>query len=314
MMSSPMDDAERSLFAKELNRGIEGSGKSIATIVDEFLAAGYAVPERALNNWIKGYFLPRSEASGEVISVLERILGVDTSLLVHALATDLASGRSFVPGEGAGSLAPVIADVIDGDLDRQFANSDADTDWSCELIRVAIEDYLTLGPGYSEVGQRIVTWARVPAAPNPTINFPIVYEKTDIPEYDRIVYDIEGAKLAGQRVYQQGNGQVNVTSRLVLPADLEPGDICRVALTCGCTRTKEMDRATERFFPWDLEWYSCQATFEGEVPEHIEYVFEEALGDGEMADRVVFPLEPVDGVVKYRREPQPKGIGWVQWS
>ena len=64
MMSSPMDDAERSLFAKELNRGIEGSGKSIATIVDEFLAAGYAVPERALNNWIKGYFLPRSEASG----------------------------------------------------------------------------------------------------------------------------------------------------------------------------------------------------------------------------------------------------------
>lgn len=306
-----------SQFAVELNKALAASGKSIDTVLRELDEAGFAVPKHALENWLKGYFLPRSEAAGEVVFALGTILGTTPGLLVQALAVDIASGKSFVPGEGVRSLKAASAEVIDGVLDRKFANSDEETDWASELIRVALEDHITMSEDLRDISHRVITWARVPAAPNPSLNAPVVYEAMDVPTHRRMIYDIEGAQLAGQKVYEMEDGLVNITSRLVLPPDVQPGELHRVAFTCDYGRNSKMNRATERFFPWPLEHYTCRVTFPGIVPEKIEYVFHESVGEGEgpeLLEPQITLLEPSDGVVEIVRDNLPKGIGWVQWA
>lgn len=312
-----MGTSTRSGFATKLRDAVAACGKSTQQIVRELDEAGFTVPERALKNWLDGYFLPRSKEAGEVVFALEKVVGVPQSSLVQAVAVDLASGRAFVPGEDARDLAPVTAEVVDGVIDRKFARSDGETDWAAELVRVAIEDEIVVAADFRNLTHKIVTVARVPAVPNPTLNAPVVYEATDVPTHPRLIHGIEGARLAGQKVYEMEDGLVNVTSRLALPDDAEPGERCRVAFTCDYARSDEMNRATERFFGWPLRHYSLTVRFLGKIPERIEYVFAESLTEGDdpvLGEETATVLEPVDGVVRYLRENNPRGIGYLQWS
>lgn len=312
-----MGDVVCSEFARELDLAFNERGMTVGRAVRELDVAGFDVPARALENWLRGFFLPRSREVGEVVSALETILGVEPCLLVQALALDIASGKSFVPGEEIRRLSPASPDVIDGVLDRKFAASDAETDWAAEVIREALDDEITLSKDLCAISHRVTTWGRVPAAPNPTLNAPVVYEANEVPTHTRLIYGIEGARLAGQKVYEMEDGLVNVTSRLALPDDAEPGERCRVAFTCDYARSDEMNRATERFFGWPLRHYSLTVRFLGKMPERIEYVFAESLTEGDdpvLGEETATVLEPVDGVVRYLRENNPRGIGYLQWS
>lgn len=313
-----MGDGGASRFACELNKALAASGMSVDDVLRELDRAGFTVPERAFDNWLKGFFLPRSEAAGEVVFTLGNILRVEPSILVQALAVDIASGKSFVPGEDIHSIKAASVEVVGGAIDRKFEDSDKETDWASELIRVALEDHVTFSADMHDVTHRVVTWARVPAAPDPSLNVPVVYEETDIPRAgEEIIYDIEGAVLAGQKVYEVDNGAVNITSRLLLPPDVNPGDLHRVSFTVDWHSTVDLTQSFERSFPWPLERYTCRLTFLGEMPRDIEYVFSESVYDGEdskLSEPQITPLEGRDGVVEVVRENQPKGFGWIQWA
>ena len=303
-----------SLFAASLQEAFEASGKTIEGLVEELDEAGYTVPPHALTNWMGGNFLPRSEAAGEVVSALERILGISQSQLVKALVADLASGKAFVPGEVLRGLKPASAERVDGVIDRKFAQSDEETDWAAEVIRVRIEDHITVGANFRDIRHGVVTWARVPAAPNPQMNAPVVYEPTDTPASLRLIYGIEGATLAGQKVYEMSGGHVNVTSRLALPGNANPGDLHRVAFASDLVRTEQATRVSERVFAWRLDRYECRVTFEGEVPGNVEYVFVESLGDTEMKDPVRLPVEVNGSEASIVIESHKVGLGWMEWT
>lgn len=312
-----MGDGGASQFARELNKALAASGMSVDEILRELDRAGFTVPERAFDNWLKGFFLPRSEAAGEVIFTLGIILRVEPSILVQALATDIASGKSFVPGEDIHSMKTASAEVIGGAIDRKFEASDKEIDWAAELIRVALEDHITLSENMRDITHRVITWARVPAAPDPSLNVSMVYWETEVPDHERMIYDIEGAVLAGQKVYEVDDGAVNITSRLVLPPDVNPGDLHRVAFTFDYHITVDYTQTADRSFVWPLEKYTCRLTFLGKMPDNIEYVFSESVNDGEdskLLEPQIIPLEGRDGVVEIVRENQPKGFGWIQWT
>ena len=309
-----MENDAKSRFAHELGLALEACGQGLDVVLCSLKAEGFAVPARAFDNWLKGYFLPRSEASGELVSAIERVLGAEPSSLVQALAADLLSGRSFVPGEDVRSYQPASAALVDGVLDQNFTCSDKETDWAAECIRVALEDHLALSEDLCDLTHTVVTWVRVPAAPNPSFNVPVVYEPEDLRIDGRLIYDIEGAELAGQKVYEIAEGQVNITSRLVLPFDVNPGELHRVAFSCGYAHTGDTKFAAERIFPWPLEKYSCHVRFRGRVPEGLEYIFQKYGADGEVVEKTAHPLKVEDGLVKVEITDVPKGIGCLRWS
>lgn len=310
-----MENDAKSRFACELGLALDACGKSHEGVLVALKGEGFDVPERALENWLKGYFLPRSEASGELVSAIERVLGAEPSSLVQALAADLVSGRSFVPGEDVRSYKPAAAKTIDGVLDQNFARSDEETDWAAECIRVSLEDYLTLSEDLCALTHTVVNWVRVPAAPNPSLNVPVVYEPEDLRIDGRLIYDIEGAELAGQKVYEIADRQVNISSRLTLPFDVNPGELHRVAFSCGYAHTGDTKFAAERLFPWPLEKYTCRIEFLGGVPDGLSYVFQKYDADGEVIEETVMkPLQAENGVVTFEMEDVPTGIGCVRWA
>ncbi len=309
-----MGTSTRSGFATKLRDAVAACGKSTQQIVRELDEAGFTVPERALKNWLDGYFLPRSKEAGEVVFALEKVVGVPQSSLVQAVAVDLASGRAFVPGEDARDLAPVAAEVVDGVIDRKFARSDGETDWAAELVRVAIEDEIVVAADFRNLTHKIVTVARVPAVPNPTLNAPVVYEATDVPTHPRLIHGIEGARLAGQKVYEMDGGQVNVTSRLELPGEVNPGELHRVVFVFDLERSRDIERVSERVFAWPLRTYRCRVVFRGAVPQDIEHVFVDSVGDGESGVEKATRIEAVDGVAEIVRRDCGKGLGWMRWT
>lgn len=303
-----------SRFSVELARSMTASRKTPEALVGELDEAGFTVPEHAVRNWLKGYFLPRSEAAGEVVSAIEQLLGIEPTRLVQSLALDIASGRAFVPGEDRDAYTSMSVPEADEVFDRKFGDTDRVTDWQAELVRVAIEDHITLSPDLRDMRNVVVTWGRVPAAPNPTLHVPVVYDITDIPTNRLLLHSIEGARLAGQKVFEKESGMVNITSRLLLPDDAEPGDLWRVSFTDDSTRSEDINRASERYFQWPLEKYTVRVTFEGEAPEGIEYVFARALGNGRLAEETTTPLELHGDTVEHVEENVRRGIGWVQWA
>ncbi len=308
-----IDSYGNSRFAGELGAAFRRSPLELDAAVKKLAEAGYDVPLRALENWLRGYFLPRSEAAGELVYNLGIVLGAEPEALVRALAVDIASGRSFVPGEDMGGGKARHAEDTQGLGNPRFKQSDADTDWLAEPIRVAVEDHIHVSADLSSLRYRAVLDVRVPAAPNPSISVPLVFGRDDIPTDPRLVRDIEGARIAGQRVYEMRHGLVNVTTRLALPSNLEPGELCRVAYTVDLVREADPNKVFRRYFAWPLRSYKCRVSFEGRVPEGLVFLTTESLDVADIAGAERVELEVVDGVAEYERTDCPTGIGQVEW-
>lgn len=194
-----MKEHERSYFAHVLNEVLERASLSVEDIVGELNKHGFPLPLHTFNYWLQGYFLPRSDSAFQLVAILENFCGITDNSLSDALLRDLSSGSSFVPGESAQSdLGALPFDLKE--KTRFTTVADRTVDWEANLIQKAVRDECYVSSDYKYVRHKATALTRVPAVPNPTFVFQIIYARGEEPGSDGQYFsDLSGIKLKKTR-------------------------------------------------------------------------------------------------------------------
>lgn len=263
---------ELSYFARELNAMLDNTPFSAEVIVSELNRQGFPLPLRTFNYWLQGYFLPRFDSAFTLVDALESLCGVTDKRLANALIHDLSSGVYFVPEDSrAYPFNTTLPAVMDDELKQALTVLDEKVDWSADLVRRAIRDHVYVNEDFTQFRHRVTVLAVVPDAPNPSLTISSIYEEGEHPISDNYFYDVKGAYLGKQDFYEE-DGATIYGYQLYLPDTVVPGELHEISYTWDYVTPKPVPKLGERIFPWMLEFYSCTLTFEGGMPEHIEYV------------------------------------------
>ncbi|MBR6458720.1 MAG: hypothetical protein IKS49_00990 [Actinomycetaceae bacterium] len=274
--------AENSRFAEELNKILKETSMSPEEAVLEFKKHGLPVPLHTFNYWLQGYFLPRSESAFQLIAMLEGVYGITDSRFSDALLEDLSSGASFVPGEAGdddfqSALPPNIGHKIDPYLDEAGKT----IDWEANLIQKVVRDEVILNADRTYSRHTATILARIPAVPNPTFVFQLLYEPGARPGTESHFYNVTGMSLRKQEIYEQDD-MIICSTLFALPDDVVPGDLHTLSYSWDESSDKPRYKEAERYLPWILDFYSCKITFEGGIPEDIRYATFELYDDEEV--------------------------------
>lgn len=282
--------AERSRFAYELNKMLDETSMSAEDIVEELNERGFPLPLRTFSYWLQGYFLPRSDGAFQLVSILENMCGMEENVLSDALLHDLSSGASFVPGEYVESEtfgAPSRKSV-----DSRFSSAAARAiDWEANLIQKAVRDEVSISADYKHTHHKVTVLARVPAVPDPTFVFQLLYEPHErVVPGDEYFCDLSGITLQKQEVFTQEDGSAICVTKFSLPDSAVPGTLHKFSYSWDEESDKPLNKLNERLFPWSVDFYSCTMTFEGGIPEDIRYVTYKAVDNQEIEVPCDLPL------------------------
>ncbi|MBR6458717.1 MAG: hypothetical protein IKS49_00975 [Actinomycetaceae bacterium] len=279
---------ERSYFAQELNDILAGISMTPEDIVRELNKQGFPLPLHTFSYWLQGYFLPRSDSAFQLVGTLEGICGITDNRLSDALLHDLSSGASFVPGADASSE---LVGSVPSDASTRFATvADRMIDWEANLIQRAVRDEIWISSDYKYTRHKATVLARVPAVPNPTFVFQLIYEPYETVGGDDYFYDLAGIELKKQELFDEGDGIRVCAAQFSLPDDVVPGDLHRLSYSWDESSQIPREKLSERFLPWSLDFYSSTITFEGGVPDDIRYVVFMPMGEQEVEIDSDIPL------------------------
>lgn len=224
--------ATNSRFAEELNAILEQTSMSAEDVVVELNKYGFPLPLYTFSYWLQGYFLPRSDSAFQLVGILENICGVTNNCLSDALLHDLSSSYSFVPGDSTQS------DLVGSFPFEKVGNTgfstaaDRAVDWEANVIQKAVRDEVYVNAERTYTRHKAIILARVPAVPNPTFVFQILYLKGEDPGSDRRFYDLSGMTLRKQEIFNEGDMTV-CAAQFALPDDVIPGDLHRLSYSWG---------------------------------------------------------------------------------
>lgn len=297
-----MNSSSASLFARELNKYLETTHLSPADAVATLNEEGFPVTHKTFSYWLQGYFLPRSEAAFQMVTILENMYSIPGNVLSNALLYDLSSGKAFVPGE---SLSSEVIDLqavktpakIAGHLDDYFEDVEETTDWQADLIRRVVKDEIRVSDDYRTAIHKTTNIALIPQVPNPSLKVAWIYEEGDKPLGEEYVMDVQGGYISQQSV-EEKDGIVTFSMSLAVDDDVIPGQLHTISYTWGNTYGKPRNRIGGRIFPWELDFYSCTVIFEGRPPALVEYVVLPPYEDEVEDPVVVTPLEIRNNMVQ----------------
>ena len=313
MMGAEKESKTKSLFAQEFQRALDSSRLGVQDVAEQLHRYGHSVSMKTFSNWLQGYFLPRHGEAFRLVETLEKTCGVRSGRLRDALLDDLMSGESFVPeGYKAAQGVRVPKRVGDEKPEKFLEISDSQTNWEEEIIREVIHDQVVLNSGRNHMSNRTTILGRIPNSAAAFLNILLAYEKDEMPEQDSVIYDVQGGEIIEQNVGEE-NGLVNVSTRIKLLNDAVPGALHRVSYTYDALATNTFAYVADRDFAFPLAFYSCSVTFEGEVPDNIEYVFS-LSGEGEKKTEIVTSLTPIENTVRVSYGNAFNGIGCVRWG
>lgn len=314
-----MGSSSVSLFARELNKCLKASHLSPADVVASLNDDGFPVTDKTFSYWLKGYFLPRSEAAFQVVASLEDICSIPANTLSNALLYDLSSGKAFVPGE---SLSSEVIDLpavktpakIAGYLDDYFDAVEEATDWQADMIRRVIKDEIRISDDCKTAIHKTTNIALIPQVPNPSMTVSWIYEEGDSPLDGEYVLDVQGAYIRQQKVEEKGGIVTFSMSLAIDDADIVPGQLHTISYTWGNTYSKRRNRIGGRVFPWELDFYSCTVIFEETPPALVEYVVLPPYEDSENDPLMVTPLEIRNNMVQMSAMHFGEVIGYVRYT
>lgn len=265
--------AEYSHFAHELNKMLDSTSLSVEVIVTELNRRGFPLPLRTFNRWRKGLFLPRFDSAFALLGLLGDICGVPCDQLANALLRDLSSSSYAIDSLGdTDRPSPSPSDMMDDGYAKIYRTLLGEpVEWSADLIRKAIRDNVYVNKDFTQFTHRVTMLAVVPDTPNPSLTISSIYEDGEKPLGDEYFYDIRGARLGKQSSYEEDGGIVHGV-QLYLPDDVRPGELHEISYTWAWEADVATYKIAERFFLWQLDFYSCTLTFEGDIPHDIEYV------------------------------------------
>ena len=280
--------AEQSRFAYELNKAFNESSLPIEDVVTELNNRGYPMPLRTFNYWLQGYFLPRSESAFQLVATLESVLGVTDNCLANALLRDLASGSSFIPGDSEQSR--LVGSAASANMDARFPTGNSVIDWEANLIQKAVRDEIWINADRTHFRHKSRALALVPAVPNPTFVFQIHYGHGERLGSDDAFYDLSGMKLRTLERFEDSDGTTVVSAQFALPDTAVPGDLHSLSYSSDYFTDEPINTVGRRFLPYALDFYSCKVTFDGGIPNGIQYKIFELIGDEEIEISHDIPL------------------------
>lgn len=307
-----MEERKNSHFARALNKVLEEASLSAEDIVVELNKHGFPLPARTFSYWLQGYFLPRSDSAFQLVSILENVCGVTDNCLSDALLQDLSSGASFVPGTGG--AADLVGTSPSNDSARFITVADRTIDWEANLIQKAVRDEIWISADYKYTRHKATVLARVPAVPNPTFVFQLIYDQYETVGGDDYFYDLVGLKLKKQEIFEEDDGAVVCAAQFALPDDVVPGDLHRLSYSWDEESQIPREKLSERFLPWSLDFYSSTVTFDGGIPEDIRYVTTMPMGEQEIEVQRDIPLIRRDNSVSISTKDFGNIIGAFRFS
>lgn len=309
------ENKRHSVFAGELQAALERSHMHAQDVVQQLSNYGHAIPMKTFLYWLDGYFLPRHDDAFALVETLERIFGMRDSSLRHALVADLSSGKSFVPEEYKVAQGVALPNKVGDDREKYLEVSDSQTDWDEEIIREVVHDGIIINAERNYIRHRTTIFGRIPSASAAFLNFPIIYEeKEEKPETEKMLYGIYGGKIVEQTTHEEGD-ILTVNTRLALSSEAISGALHQISFTSDFRTTNCFTRAVERFFSFPLAFYSCSVTFEGDVPDNIEYVFSISDEDNDTEENVsIMPLIPIENTVRVSLGDVLGATGYVRWK
>lgn len=267
--------AKESRFARELNSMLSSVSLSAEVIVSELNRRGFPLSLRTFNKWCEGVLLPRFGNAFALIGLLGDICGVPCDRLANALLYDLSSplyaGADSAVDAGLSAVTPSPTILDDRYQKIYHTLLDEEVEWSADLQRRAIRDNVYVNKDFTQFTHRVTVLAVVPDTPNPSLTISSIYEDGENPLGDEYFYDIRGARLGKQNSYEE-DGAIVHGVQLYLPEDVVPGAMHEISYTWSWEADVPTYKIGERFFLWQLDFYSCTLTFEGGVPSDIEYV------------------------------------------
>ncbi|MBR6458724.1 MAG: hypothetical protein IKS49_01010 [Actinomycetaceae bacterium] len=315
MMDMEMESKTKSLFAQELQKALDHSRIDVQDVAEQLHRYGHSVSMKTLSYWRQGYFLPRHGDAFRLVETLEKIFGIKNSCLCDALVEDLSSGKAFLPEKYRETRRTLTPRKVGDYREKYLEVSDNRTDWEEEIIREVIHDAITVNAERNYVRHRTTIFGRMPDSGVAFLNFPIIYEnEEEKPDPEKVIYDIQGAKIVEQNMYEE-DGLFNVSTRFALFDESASGALSRVSFVSDFRAPDVFTRVAERFFAFPLAFYSCSVFFEGDVPDSIEYVFSMPQEGSETEkDVTVTPLTPIGNTVRISRGNVFNGIGYVRWE
>lgn len=259
-------------FARELNNMLSHVSLSAEVIVSELNRRGFPLSLRTFNKWRTGIFLPRFDDAFVLIGLLGDICGVSCDQLANALLYDLSSPLYSDDAVDTASSVLTQPTVLDSRYTKIYRTLLGEkVDWSADLIRKAIRDTVYVNKDFTQFIHRVTVLAVVPDTPNPSLTISSIYEDGEKPVGDECFYGITGARLGKQNSYEE-DGAIVHGVQLYLPDDVVPGALHEISYMWAWEADEPIYKIGERFFKWQLDFYSCTLVFEGGIPRDIEYV------------------------------------------
>ena len=303
-------------FAQEFNRVLTLSGLSVADVVKELKQRGFVISASSLSYWRSGRSLPRKKNSFAIVEAIEEICDVPKGTLTTVLSDVLSLGSDNSTPFSIVSLPPENDKAGTPQASREIDN---EIDWSCEVRREVINCFFTVAADFLSIERYVVHLVRPSQAEYSYLHAGSIWTENDVPptEPDFTQKNIEGAILDNTWVKKNEQGErVAETVRLRLFPKYT-NELMRVAYRTATEILKKPAHESDGWhFLWSLRFYTCHITFEGEVPEKIEWVMQtrEKHGGQTITSTQVTRIYPVGNTVQITLENPPPATGWFRWS
>lgn len=307
-----------SSFAIAFTTALENSGLPANAVAAELTERGYPVDTKTLSAWQRGNTLPLHKAWKPAITQLENILGLAESSLDKALHEDVYSSMGatttpipLTPTEGS---HPTVTCT---QARRHFRELDTSIVWDNEAYRKTMSETIVISEDFCRAESHITLVVQLPAVHKPVIHVSAHLDKNMVSAHDEDyigVYDVEGATI-GETVTKDLDDAVSKTTTLILPPGI-PGQLCQISYKQLFVYSEPMTSACNRLFPWPLLYYTCEVTFEGEVPDNPrwEVIIEMDDTDPHPEPTLSCPLTPVGNTVSATLEKPCDMWAVVRWD
>lgn len=316
------DTSRGKRFALELDEAILRYGLSLRDIADRLAAAGTPCTAANLSYWRNGRSFPRRRNSLAVVDELERVLELPTGHLRAALERDIGPQPDSeakpvaVRSESPTTLRRAsLVHNTDTEVSTNFAGVDGMVHWEHEVVREVMEEDITISADFRTVDMKMMLVVR-PVVEDSTLHMTGLWDEGHPPaDGDIGLYNVLGARIGKTVSDTTPAGVVRVTT-LHMPEDIKPGEPHHVCFERRFWSDEPRKYAIKRAFSWPYRFYVCRVTFEGEVPEGIEWSLSSTRGvHGGGVERTILsrPLHPYGHTVMATMEHVSNAVGAIRW-
>ena len=301
-------------FAAVLSEAIASANLSLTDIVNQLEQQGLTLSTASLSYWKTGKSLPTRKNSLPVLNAIETMCSLPSGTLVRAVKNDVKTKRNrqiFVS-----ETHPRLPDNTHAQVPKDSEDLESGINWEYEAEREIITDSYHISADFQSIQSEVMILARIT---NPSHSYLHIssYLSTDEGEFDTndtgLRY-MEGATIGD--VIRHKNSK-SITLRLDLPAERKVGDLHRVFyLPAPFHPTSPCKQSPNRHLAWPLRMYNCNVVFEGDVPDHIEWVTEatEQGRGGRVKQITTRNIQPDGNTVQITLENAQGVMGYFRWS